>query len=125
MVGRLRLARRGCARDAACGTGREHATVEVRKTVRTTIVIAIGVALAVAFHFAAAALARRRAGRSPGGAHVFLWAWLAFSLADFGIGVAAGHGAALELAIHALVFAAPAGVAILLARRRGASDAGS
>ena len=84
---------------------------------RTTIVIAIGVALAIAFHFGAAALSRRRAGHVGGGARAFIWAWLAFTLADFGVGVAAGHGAALELAIHGLVFAVPAAVAILLARR--------
>jgi hypothetical protein len=84
---------------------------------RTAIVILIGVVLAVAFDAGAAAW-NRRAGRDTDGAHAFLWAWLAFTLADFGIGVAAGHGAVVELAIHALVFAVPAAVAVVLSRRR-------
>ena len=84
---------------------------------RTTIVILIGVVLAVAFD-AVTGVLHRRAGRSVDGTRGLLWTWLAFTLADFGIGVAAGHGAAVELAIHALVFAIPGAAALVLARRR-------
>jgi hypothetical protein len=85
---------------------------------RTFLVIVVGVALAVAFDLAAAAYNRR--GRNIDGGRWFIWAWLVFALADFGVGVAAGHGALLELAIHALVFAVPAAVAWHLSRRRRA-----
>jgi hypothetical protein len=84
---------------------------------RTAIVILIGVVLAVAFDAGAAAW-NRRANRNIDGARAFLWAWLTFTLADFAIGVAAGHGAVVELAIHALVFAVPSAVAVVLSRRR-------
>ena len=86
---------------------------------RTTLIIALGVALAAAFDFFAAALSGRRVGaRSIDGGRIFIWTWLAFTLVDFAIGVQAGHGALLELAIHALVFAVPAAAAWYLSRRR-------
>ena len=86
---------------------------------RTTLIIALGVALAAAFDFLAAALSARRVGvRSIDGGRIFMWGWLAFTLVDFVVGVMAGHGAMLELAIHALVFAVPATAAWYLSRRR-------
>jgi len=84
---------------------------------RMTVVILIGILLSFAFDFGAAVL-NHRAGRSVDGTRGFLWTWLALTLADLGIGVAAGHGAAIELAIHALVFAIPAAAAVILSRRR-------
>jgi|KBSMisStaDraftv2_1062788.scaffolds.fasta_scaffold41706_3 hypothetical protein len=86
---------------------------------RTTLIIALGVALAAAFDFLAAALSARRVGpRRIDGGGIFIWTWLAFTLVDFVIGVMAGHGALLEVAIHALIFAVPAAVAWFLSRRR-------
>lgn len=86
---------------------------------RTTLIIALGVALAAAFDFFAAALSGRRVGsRSIDGGRIFIWTWLSFTLVDFVIGVMAGHGALLELAIHALIFAVPATAAWYLSRRR-------
>ena len=86
---------------------------------RTTLIIALGVALAAAFDFFAAAMnGRRRGPRSIDGGRIFIWAWLAFTLVDFVVGVMAGHGVMLELAIHALVFAVPATAAWYLSRRR-------
>jgi len=86
---------------------------------RTTLIIILGVALAAAFDFFAAALSARRVGeRSIRGGRIFIWTWLAFTLADFVLGVQAGHGLLLELAIHALVFTVPAAVAWYLSRRR-------
>jgi hypothetical protein len=86
---------------------------------RMTLIIALGVALAAAFDFFAAALSGRRVGpRSIDGGRIFMWVWLAFTLVDFVVGVMAGHGALLELAIHALIFAVPAAAAWYLSRRR-------
>jgi hypothetical protein len=81
------------------------------------MVIMLGVVLALAVDLAAAALSRRR-GSGAAGLRNFLWVWLAITLADFGVGIAAGHGALPELAVHTLVFAVPAAVAFALARRR-------
>jgi hypothetical protein len=82
------------------------------------LIILLGVALAAAFDFVAAASARRGAARGIDGGRIFIWVWLAFTLVDFVVGVMAGHGALLELAIHALVFAVPATAAWYLSRRR-------
>jgi hypothetical protein len=85
---------------------------------RTFVVIAIGVALAVAFDVLAAAINSRRVTRGLDGGRLFVWAWLAVALADFGVGVATGHPVLAEIAIHALIFAVPAAVAWILTRRR-------
>lgn len=86
---------------------------------RTTLIIILGVALAAAFDSFAAALSARRVGeRSIRGGTIFIWTWLAFTLVDFAIGVQAGHGVLMELAIHALVFAVPVAAAWYLSRRR-------
>ena len=85
---------------------------------RTTLIIALGVALAAAFDFLAALSVRRGAAHSIDGGRIFIWAWLAFTLVDFVVGIMAGHGALLELAIHALIFAVPATAAWYLSRRR-------
>ena len=85
---------------------------------RTTLIIALGAALAAAFDFLAALSVRRGAARGIDGGRIFIWAWLAFTLVDFVVGVMAGHGVMLELAIHALVFAVPATLAWYLSRRR-------
>ena len=85
---------------------------------RTFLIIAFGVVLAVAFDFIAAAMAKRGAARNSDGGRIFIWVWLAFTLVDFVVGVAVGHGILLELAIHALLFAVPAMAAWYLSRRR-------
>ena len=85
---------------------------------RTFLVIALGCALAIVFDAVAAKVNRRYGSRNIDGGALFIWAWLAFTLVDFAVGVAAGHGALLEVAIHALVFAVPAALAWYLSRRR-------
>jgi hypothetical protein len=85
---------------------------------RTLIVIVIGVALAFAFDAIAAAINQRRVTRGIDGGWLFIWAWLLVTVADFGVGVATGHPMLAEIAIHALIFVVPAGVAWYLSRRR-------
>jgi hypothetical protein len=85
---------------------------------RTFIVIVIGVALAFAFDAIAAAVNSRRVTRGIDGGWLFIWAWLLIAVADFGVGVVSGHPVFTEVAIHALIFVVPAGVAWYLSRRR-------
>ena len=85
---------------------------------RTLIVIVIGVVLAFAFDAIAAAINKRRVAHGIDGGWLFIWAWLLISVADFGVGVATGHPVLAEVAIHALIFIVPAGVAWYLSRRR-------
>jgi len=85
---------------------------------RTLLVIVIGIAFAVAFQRVAAKVNKRYGARKIDGGYWFIGLWLAFTLVDFAVGVAAGHGALLEVAIHALVFAVPAALAWYLSRRR-------
>ena len=86
---------------------------------RTLLMIVMGIALAVAFDAIAVILSRRGA-RAIDGARLFVSIWLGIVVVDFGFGVAAGYSVVLELAVHALIFVAPAGFALFLARRRGA-----
>jgi hypothetical protein len=84
---------------------------------RTLLVILIGITALFASVGVASTLNKGRSGRPIDGAMVFVWLWLGFVLVDCYIGVRAGHGLALELAIHALVFAVPAALAWYLSRR--------
>lgn len=84
---------------------------------RTLIVIIIGIAVLFVFIALAAALSKRRAGNPLDGAMIFVWAWLVFAFIDCCLGVSAGHGLAMELMIHALLFALPAGLAWYLSRQ--------
>ena len=85
---------------------------------RTLIAIVIGVALAFALDAIVAAVNSRRVTRGVDGGWLFIWAWLLISVADFGVGVATGHPVLVEVAVHALIFVVPAGVAWYLSRRR-------
>jgi hypothetical protein len=85
---------------------------------RTLLMLAVGVALAVAFDALAAVLTKRGAARALDGGRLFIWIWLGVMVADFYGGVAAGNTVLLELGVHALLFAVPAGAAWLLWRRR-------
>lgn len=87
---------------------------------RTLVVMVIGVALAFAFDTIAAVLNKRGAARTLDGGRLFIWIWLGIMLADFYVGVSAGNTVSLELGVHALLFALPAGVGWLLSRRRRA-----
>jgi hypothetical protein len=87
---------------------------------RTLLVILIGIAALFVIIAIAAALNKGRSGRPIDGATVFVWLWLVFAIVDCYVGVSAGHGLALELAIHALVFAVPAALAWHLSRRQRA-----
>jgi hypothetical protein len=107
-VGRPRRA----VRRAAPGRATQQET-----HVRTLIVILIGIVLAVAVRAVAGALARRRAGEHGDGSKLFIGLWAAFVVVDGYVGVTAGHSVASELAIHALVFVIPAGLAWYLAQR--------
>ncbi len=90
---------------------------------RTLLMMVVGVALAVAFDVVAAWLNKRGAGRALDGARLFIWTWLGIMIVDFYIGVSEGNTVLLELGVHALLFAVPAGAAWLLLRRRRATSA--
>jgi hypothetical protein len=92
---------------------------------RTLIVIVIGIALAFAFDTITAAVNNRRVTRGVDGGWLFIWAWMLVAVADFGVGVATGHPVFAEIAIHALIFVIPAGVAWYLSRRRETPRVGS
>jgi hypothetical protein len=85
---------------------------------RTFLMTAIGVALAFAFDAIAAALHKRDATRAIDGGRWFIGIWLVVSAVDFAVGVATGHAASLELAVHALIFTVPALVGWYLSRKR-------
>jgi hypothetical protein len=78
---------------------------------------AIGLLLLAVVHFGTAMLNRRRAGRPLNGHYAFICVWLAVSAVNFFIGVVvAGYGVLTELAVHAVIFGVPAGIAWYLAR---------
>ena len=91
---------------------------------RTAIAILIGVVLALAVGSLAAAVNRRRAAQAADGALWFIALWLVATVIDFFVGVSAGHGVALELGVHALIFAVPAAFAWYLRSRQRASREG-
>ncbi len=87
---------------------------------RTVLMTVIGVALAFAFDALAAALKRRGAARALDGGMLFVWIWLGIMIADFYLGVSEGNALPFEIAVHAFLFAVPAGVGWYLSRRRRA-----
>ena len=90
---------------------------------RTAIAILIGIVLAFAVRALAAAFKRRRATPAADGALWFVALWLVATVIDFFVGVSAGHGVALELGVHALIFAVPAAFAWYLRSRQRTSEA--
>ncbi len=84
---------------------------------RTLLVILIGITVLFAIVGIASTLSKGRSGKPIDGAMIFVWLWLGFVIVDCYVGVAAGHGLVLELAIHALVFAVPVALAWYLSRR--------
>ena len=77
---------------------------------RTAVMILVGVALA--------ALKQRGHAREVDAGHLFIFTWLGIMAVDFYVGVSEGNAVPLELGIHALLFAVPAGLAWWLSRRR-------
>jgi hypothetical protein len=74
----------------------------------------------VAFDVVVAMLHQRGKSRAADGGQLFIWIWLAITIADFWVGVEEGHGVSLELGVHALIFVVPAAAAWYLSRRRRA-----
>ena len=87
---------------------------------RTLLATLLGVFLAYVFTTAVAAMNRRRTGAPVEGAMLFMWLWLAATIIDGYVGVAAGHALGLEIIVHAIIFVVPTALARLLWRRRGA-----
>ena len=83
-------------------------------TLRITL---IGLILLSLFIFVAAQVKQRRNRPEVDGANIFIWVWLAASVANFCVGVfVAGYSVLTELAVHTIVFGLPAGVAWFLSR---------
>ena len=89
---------------------------------RTAIAILIGIVLAFAVRALAAIVNRRPAAKASDGALWFIALWLVATVIDFFVGVSAGHGVALELGVHALIFAIPAAFAWYLRSRHRTSE---
>ena len=85
---------------------------------RTAAMIAVGVVLAIAFDLIVAALKARGRARETDASRLFMIIWLGIMVVDAYTGVSEGNSLALELGVHALQFAVPAGVAWWLSRRR-------
>ena len=85
---------------------------------RTAVMMLVGVALAALFDFVVAALKQRGHAREVDAGRLFIFTWLGIMAVDFYVGVSEGNAVPLELGIHALLFAVPAGLAWWLSRRR-------
>ena len=86
---------------------------------RTLLATLLGVVLAYVFTTAVASMNRRRTSAPLDGATMFMWLWLAATVIDGYVGVAAGHTLCLEILVHAIIFIVPAALARVLWRRRG------
>lgn len=85
---------------------------------RTLIIIAVGLILSFAFVFGANAINKGRGESLVNGAYWFIGLWLIFCVYDFYVGVfKAGYSVRDELAIHSIIFAAPAAAAWFLSRQ--------
>jgi hypothetical protein len=84
---------------------------------RTAAMIVVGVVLAIAFDLVVSALKRRGRARETDGGHLFILIWLGVMVVDFYAGVSEGNSIPLELGVHSLLFAVPAGAAWWLSRR--------
>lgn len=84
-------------------------------TLRITV---IGLVLLSLFVFVASQINQRKTRPHVDGAYLFIWVWLAASIANFFVGVfVAGYSVLTEFAVHAVVFGVPAGVGWFLSRR--------
>ena len=90
---------------------------------RTAAMIVIGVVLAIVFDLVVSWLKRTGRARQSDSGRLFILIWLGIMVVDFYAGVSEGNSVALELGVHALVFALPAGAAWWLSRRRQARPA--
>ena len=88
---------------------------------RTAIAMLIGIVAVFCFLAVASSVNKNRRKQAIDGARWFIWTWLAVTVIDFIVGVGAGHGVALELGVHLLIFAVPAALAWYLRGRRRAA----
>lgn len=85
---------------------------------RTFALTSLGVVLLLAFVAIAATLKKRPGPPAFNAPRAFIFLWLGISAAHFYIGVfREGYPIAIELAVHAIIFGVPAGLAWYLARR--------
>jgi hypothetical protein len=85
---------------------------------RTAAMILVGVVLAIVFDLVVSWLKRRGRARETDGGRLFILIWLGIMAVDFYAGVSEGNSVSLEIGVHALLFAVPAGAAWWLSRRR-------
>ncbi len=85
---------------------------------RTLALTSLGLVLLLAFVAISATLKKRQGRPAFNAPRAFIFLWLGVSAAHFYIGVfREGYPIGMELAIHAIIFGVPAGVAWYLARR--------
>jgi hypothetical protein len=86
---------------------------------RTLALTSLGIVLLLAFVAIAATARQRDAPPAFNAPRAFIFLWLGISVAHFYIGVfREGHPFGMELALHAIIFGIPAGIAWYLAKRR-------
>lgn len=84
-------------------------------TLRLTV---IGLILLSVFVFVAAQINQRKNRLAMDGAYLFIWVWLAISIANFCVGVFIVHySVPTELGVHVVVFGLPAGAAWFMSRK--------
>jgi hypothetical protein len=85
---------------------------------RTLALTSLGLVLLLAFVAIAATMNKRQGPPGFNAPRAFIFLWLGISAAHFYIGVfREGYPIGMELAIHAIIFGVPAGVAWYLWRR--------
>jgi asparagine N-glycosylation enzyme membrane subunit Stt3 len=91
------------------------------------MIVAVGFAVMLLFLAVANVLNKRGGARYVDGPRLFIWVWLAATLANGAYGAfVAGIGLAVEAVVFVIAFGAPAGVAWYVARmikRREAASA--
>jgi hypothetical protein len=90
---------------------------------RTLALTSLGVVLLLAFVAIAATARKHDAPAAFNAPRAFIFLWLGISVAHFYIGVVReGHPVGMELALHAIIFGVPAGIAWYLSRRSRANS---
>lgn len=85
---------------------------------RTVALTSLGVVLLIAFVAIAATASKRHGPPAFNAPRAFIFLWLGVSAAHFYIGVfREGYPIGVELAVHAIIFGIPAGIAWYLLRR--------